>query len=318
MLGIYSEGYYDPVLSMRIIQELNKLKGFMEYFQSNNHPSIPKLLCDIGSLLAETPLSQMALPFFTEQLRIEKYYLGYHHPDLASVLFTIGKIYEKNDQLVEGKKYFMEAFSLLINHKRKGKLYASVIYNIGLVNFRQTLYKDALESFDCAITEYYAAYGDFHPAVADVRMKVGTFQLEIGKLQDAMNNFLEALVILRMVFGNNHYKVAQCLYGIGLIHEAKAEFSEALGVFSQSLSINENAEDDCDGNDDDDTFSLVILHRIGLMYQSIEDIDRAFKVFDNLRNLIKLRCCDVDAENKLLNTFGLNMNDKCVQAAAAA
>ena len=317
-LDLCFEGYFDPAQSMKIIQELNKLKDSMEYFQFNNHPSIPKMLCDIGNLLAETSLSHKALPFFKEQLRIEKYYLGCQHPDLADVLFSIGKIYEKNDQLIEGKKYFMEAFSLLNNHKRKGQLYASLIYNIGLVNFRQTLYRDAFESFDLAITEHCVLYGDFHPAVAEVRMKVGTFQLDIGKLQDAMKNFLEALVIIRMAFGNDHFKVAQCLYGIGLIHEAKAEFSEALDVFSQSLSINENTEDDCEQDDDDDTFSLVILHRIGLIYQSIEDMDRAFKVFDNLRNLIKLRCCDVDAENKLLNTFGLNMNNECVQAAAAA
>ena len=315
IVHVCSVDYFDATQSIIILQKLNKLKNFREYFQYKDHPSLPKILCEIGSLIAETSQSQLALPFFVEQLRIEKYYLGSTHPDLASVLFSIGQVYEKNDQLVEGKKCFMEAFALLNNHGTKGQLYASLAYNIGLINFRQTSYKDAMEQFDLAITEYYAAYGDFHPAVAEVRMKIGYLQLEIGKLQDAMNNFLEALVILRIVLGNENCKVAQCLYGIGLIHEAKAEFIESLNVLSQALSINENAEDD---DDEDDTFSLVLLHRIGLIYQSIEDIDKAIKVFENLKNIIKLKFGDEKAEEKLLSTFGLSIINGSPQAAAAA
>jgi len=315
-LELCTEHHFEGTQTIHMIQLLNKLKDFREYFQPNDHPSLPKMLCEVGNLIADTSMSQLALPFFIEQLRIERYYLGRHHPDLASVYFSIGQVYEKNNQSEEAKKCFMEALALLNNHNRKGQLYASVIYNIGLIHFRQTSYKYAMENFDLAILEHYAAYGNYNPVVAEVRMKIGTLQLEIGKLQDAMNNFLEALVILRMVFGNDHCKVAQCLYGIGLVHEANAEFSESLHVLSQALGINENADDDDD--DDDDTFSLVILHRIGLIYQSIEDVDKAIKVFENLKNIIKLKASDDEAEEKLLNTFGLNINIDSPQAAAAA
>lgn len=314
-LELCLEQHFDGAQTIHIMQQLNKLKDFREYFQPNDHPSLPKMFNEIGDLIVATPMSQLALPFYIEQLRIERYYLGRHHPDLASVYFSIGKIYEKNEHLEEAKKYFVEAITLLNNHKRKGQLYASVIYNIGLINFHQTSYKDALNNFDLAIREHHAAYGNFHPEVAEVHMKIGTLQLEIGKLQDAMNNFLQALVILRMVFGNDHCKVAHCLHGIGLVHEAKAEFSESLNVLSQALNINENAEDD---DDEDDTFSLVILHRIGLIYQAIEDVDKAIKVFNNLKNIIKLKACDDETEEKLLSSFGLHIDNVSVQAAAAA
>ena len=56
-----------------------------------------------------------------------------------------------------------------------------------------------------------------------------------------MENFLGALLIIRMVLRNDHMKVAECLYGIGLVHEARAEFNELINVLSQALSLTENA-----------------------------------------------------------------------------
>ena len=50
-------------------------------------------------MIQETSLSCLALPFLLEQLRIEKLYLGHHHPDLAFILFSIGQIYEAYDKL---------------------------------------------------------------------------------------------------------------------------------------------------------------------------------------------------------------------------
>ena len=295
---------------------MNKLKDFREYFQHKHHPSIAHILCQVGNIIADTSLSQLALPFFMEKLRIEKYYLGCDHPDLASVLFSIGQIYERYDDLVHAKNHFMEALSLLKKHERKGQLYASVIYNLGLINYRQSLYKDAIEYFDLTIIEHQAVYRNLHLSVAEIRMKVGEFQLDIGKLQDAMNNFSTALLIRRMAYGNNHTKVAECLYGIGLVYEALSEFQESLNVLQQAFTSNDNSEDD--GDDEDDTFTLVISHRIGLVYQSMEDADKAVRILDNLKNIIQLKTSDHGTRNTLFNMFGLNTNEGPNQAAAAA
>ena len=61
-------------------------------------------------------------------------------------------------------------------------------------------------------------------------MKVGKFQLEIGKLQEVMSNFLEVLAILQLVFGNDNTKVAECLYSIDLVYEARSEIEESLNI----------------------------------------------------------------------------------------
>ena len=284
------EDYFDNVLSLEILNNLKKLKDYREYFKNRDHPSIAQILCDIGVIVMKTSLPQLALPFLMEQLRIEKSFLGSAHPDLASVLHNIGQIYQRHNKLEDAKNYFTEALSLLNNNGRKGRVYASIIFHLGLVNYRQSFYREAMEYFDLAIVEHRAAYGDSHLCVGEIRMKVAKSQLEIGKLQEAMDNFLEAVSILRIVFGNDHTKVAECLYGIALVYEARSEFEEALDVLRQAFSSNENSDDD-DDEDDDDTFSLIILHRIGLIYQSIEDTEKAKKVFQNLKTIIQSKNC---------------------------
>ena len=71
------------------------------------------------------------------------------------MLYSISQIYETNDQLAESRKYFIEAVSLLENGKRKGRLHVSLMYQIRLVNFHLSLYKDTLENFDFAIIEHH-------------------------------------------------------------------------------------------------------------------------------------------------------------------
>jgi len=224
VLDLCHQDYFDYELSIQILHNLRKLKDFREYFNYIDHPSIAQILGDVGNIMGKSSLSHLALPFLMEQLRMEKSFLGCVHPDLSSVLFSIGQIYQRHDKLVEAKKYLMEALSLLNNHGRKGRLYASIIYHLGLVNYRQSFYREAMEYFDLAIAEHRVAYGDSHLCVGEVRMKVGKLQLEIGKLQEAMNNFLEALSILRLEFGNDHTKVAECLYGIALVYEARSDY----------------------------------------------------------------------------------------------
>jgi len=267
-------------------------------------------------MIAGTTSSQLALPFFMEQMRIEKYYFYYIYSDLAPVFFSIGQIYKKHDMLVEAKQYFTDALSLLTKHNRKGRLYASLIYNTVLIEYRWHFYKDTLKNFDITIAEYHAAYGDFHPFVVETYIQVGNFQLEIGKLQHAMNNFLKAMMIIRMNFGNDHIKIAECLFGIGLIYEARSEHKKSLKVLQRAFIIIQGAEDDDD--DDNATFLLVILHRIGLIYQSAGDIDRANALFEDLKNIIKSKSRNHDAKAKLFKKFGLDVNENNAQTAAAA
>merc|ERR1712232_867384 len=226
----------------------------------------------LGNMLVETSSSYLALPLFTEQLRIAKFCLGQHHPDLASILYRIAQIYETCDKLKEAKNYLMDALSLLNKNQRRGKIYALVTYRIGIVNYRQSLYKDA------------------------------------------MKHFLEALKIIRMTFGNNHSKVAECLYQVGLIHEARAEDQAALNVFFQALVIMKKIQD---GDDDGKELALLLLHRIALVHSSMDDAEKSNDALQSINNIVSNSFGD-DAKEIAFRILGYNVNDNFSQIAAAA
>ena len=312
-IDLCHQNYFDDVKNIVLLQNLNKFKDLNEYFGHENHPSLPKILSDIGNKIADTSLSQLALPFYIEQLRIEKYYLGCSHPDLASVLFSIGQIYERHNHFTNARNYLEEALSLLNSNRRKGRLYMLVTYNLGLVDYRQSLFNDAMKQFNLALLEVQNETNKFDPDIAEFHLKVGKLQLEIGKLQDAMDNFLKALMIMRMVFGNNHFKVAECLYGIAMIHEARAEIKQSLNVLCQAVVVYDSAE-----NDEDDNFMLVMLHRIALICAEIEEPDEALKVLQNFKDVMQLNAFnDIDVQN-VFAMLGSNAKNIVVHAAAAA
>ena len=164
---------------------LNKLKNLKTWY-GPNHPSMPQLLLLIGDILGESNGPEISILFFLEQLRIEKYYLGFQHHDLAVTLNRIGEMHLKMNMLLEADRYFSESLSILNANNTKGRMYALTLYNKGLVRYHNNSFVDAFDTFKVALKEQRNVLGEFHLDVADMCIKVGDFQLELGKLDEAM------------------------------------------------------------------------------------------------------------------------------------
>jgi len=231
---------------------------------------------DIGNILKD---SQVSILFYKEQLRIEAYYLGVQHPDLASTLNSIGEVYATNDRLLDAEKYFVEALNLLINKRiQKGRLYALVNYNLGKNYFHQSKYDDAIQLFNLAVKEQEDTVGAFSIDLAQMHLNIGKFMLETGKIQDSMRNLQRALMILSMLDGTD-FKLAEVLHCIGLIHEASAEYAEALNCFHRSLIIARNANNNVG--------IILNLYKICIIYRSIGDVNNATKTLEVIINILK-------------------------------
>ena len=126
--------YFAGFEGVKLLSLLNKMKNFKES-HGQNHPSMPNLLNNIGDILEECDLLQYSIIFFIEQLRIEKYYLGFQNPDLASTLHRIGQAHLRNNQIPEAAKYLFEAIRILNNSKQKGHIHGFIIFNLGLVAY---------------------------------------------------------------------------------------------------------------------------------------------------------------------------------------
>lgn len=154
-----------------------------------------------------------------------------------------------------------------------------MLYNIGLIQYDQSLYDDAEETFDLAVEEQRNALGGFHPDVAEMYLSVGKLKLDAGKIESAMDDFLNALMIMRVIEGNNALEILDILYHIGMIHEINGEYIEALNSFHQSLGITRSIQDE--------KCNIIILHKIFLIHHQMGDIDNAIKSLQDIVTIIK-------------------------------
>merc|ERR1712157_208801 len=252
---------------------LNQLKSLREYY-GHTHPHMPSVLHRISIILDDSPLAKLSIHFLLEEYRVEAYYLGSQHPDLAETLYNIGQAYAKNNQLSEAADYFIETSLLLSKTEKRRPLYALSVYNLGLVKYLQTHYDDAMKIFNLAIEEQKNILGEFHLDVAEMQLSVGKFQRELGMLTESMENLLQSLLIVRMKENSKGSKMSDILYNIGLIYEVRSEHSEALNAFHQACAITKDIQEY--------KFNIELSYRIGLTYQSMGDSDNAIKVFERI------------------------------------
>ena len=75
--------------------------------------------------------------------------------------------------------------------------------------------------------------GPYHPEIASMLWNVGISQLKIGCIDEAMDSFMETLLIRRLILGNDHSDIAEILHKIGEIFELKGENHKALNFFTK-------------------------------------------------------------------------------------
>ena len=175
----------------------------------------------------------------------------------------------------------MEAFCILQDNNTKGRIYALIVYNLGLVTYHQHSYTRAFKNFSIALKELGTTIGKFHPDVSEMHVKIADLQADIGKLKDAMDNYLEALMISRLVHGNISLEVFEILCKIGFLHKAQGEYDASLNSFYQALDILREIQDE-------DICMIVILHEIGLIHQVKGDVRNTIKRFEEIIQVLRL------------------------------
>ena len=254
-----------------LIELLTQLQDFRKYYGCNDI-SVTSMLDQLGSNLQESHLSRFSLYFYQEIIRIEKLYLGPRHPDLAPTLYNIGQVYAENEQFFEATEYFSEAFFLLKNSNKNGKLLALTLFKIGLIKYESSPV-DAMKIFHCSIKAQKDVVGEFHPDIAQMHLQIGKLLLQSDMKDNAIDSFLQALMVLRISKGNNDVKIGEILYHIGLCHKDKGEYVQALNSFYQSMEITKRSQD---------KEMIMILHEIFLIHQSIGDIHNAINVLHEI------------------------------------
>jgi len=264
-----------------VLKRLRSLRSSL----GTDHPSIPRILNNIGLFLIEFSLNQFAIPFFIEQLRIEKRILGQKNQILTTTLNVIGQAYQQQQNYHDALAYFEQALSLLQEHRNNDdidhSIYALTLYNIGINQYQTGYYHESLTNLQRAIQHQKLALGEYHPEVANMLSITASIQLELGRVDHAMNSMMEALLVTRRHYGNSHVLTAKLLYKIAEIHDFQGNFHQALDVYYETLSVEKLSHGEY-------TLDVAMtLKAIAQLQHTIGYLDQAIDTFKQLLSVLQ-------------------------------
>jgi len=263
----------------KVLKETQKIRN--ELGQEN--PLVPRLLRNIGKLLLINFLFELALPFFFEELRVEQNCYGFHYHNLASTMYFIGKSYQGQHNSLEAKRYFKKALTFMKERNMKGLTYGLSLYEIGLINFGNSVYSTAMNQFKEAFDELKVVFGEYHSLIAEMKQAIARMMLDHGKVYESFNMLLEALMIIRMAHGNNHHKVAELLYLIGNLHQLKGEDNDALNSYDQSFQVQIKI------NQAREILAVKTQNKIAVLHRKRGEIDNAIIALEIILDILYAR-----------------------------
>lgn len=261
-----------------INQSLKKLNT-LRFQYGFDHPDLPTYLNRIGDALTEAGEPELALPFFLEQLRVEKVFLMHNNLEFAITLNHIGQAYLQCGNHDLAMANFGKALTLVndqmqnIHRLSEPSVVAIILYNIATVHFSLGHFNKSMDVFEQATTMLREIVGDIHPEIVDMRYKIGTIQIGIGRVGPAIKNFEEAYRVSQRVYGRDDLRVAKIIFNLAKINELKGEYDMALRNFQETLRI--------------ETFNLtrnhidvaVTLFSIGQLHHARGDLQEAMDVY---------------------------------------
>ena len=106
---------------------------------------------------------------------------------------------------------------------------ANAAYYLGNINFARLKFEDALK--------YYQRAAELDPKNPLYLNEIGIAYYTLGKYQEAINHYEQALSIDREVYGERHPNVATSLNNLGEAWGALGKYEKAIEYYEQALSI---------------------------------------------------------------------------------
>lgn len=225
-------------------------------------------LFDQGLTFVRAQLHHMAVPLFQSVYERAEDALDYR--SMGQSAFELGKIFSEENKSTESEHWLnraIEAYSILAD----SNALAEAHMKLGVVNFRKEQYKQAIETFNYALTlldgsassvkgylyynlasVYYKLHNIDHAASycekalvvltsEDTRYLIGVYNLQailyaqMNMLLTAKEKCLQAKQLAESI--QDAGLMAKCLHNLGFIACQLNEFQEALGDLNLSLDI---------------------------------------------------------------------------------
>lgn len=114
---------------------------------------------------------------------------------------------------------------------------ATILNNIGRVEFMKLNYKEALEYYQLALQIRRSMLGELHLDVAATVYNAGQSYHQLGQLETAMSHYNKFLTIAKHHFGDQHRDIAVMIKCIAQIYHEKKEFETAKNMYMEALEM---------------------------------------------------------------------------------
>ncbi|MDC0712639.1 CHAT domain-containing protein [Stigmatella sp. ncwal1] len=173
-------------------------------------------------------------------LSIRETVLGGIHPDVASCLNLVGKLYRLKGELAHAEAFFQRA--LAISEASLGKshpLVANSLNNLALLYSDQGLYGRAEPLYHQALAIRESSLGKSHPLVANSLNNLALLYSDQGLYDRAEPLHQRALVIRESSLGKSHPDVANSLNNLAGLYLEQGLYGRAEPLYHQALAIKE-------------------------------------------------------------------------------
>lgn len=230
----YFQANYDGVEPL-----LNKAGS---WFEANNHL---QSLADVWLLRGKNARAQgkrkASIPMFEKALDLRGRDLPNHSRKIASVHFELGYTHNLLGEFSDASNHLSKALSI---HEAGQPAITPLAIRIHQQLFtslnRQSHIEASKPHLEQAIVMTKRLFGYRHKDVAINLKKLGTLQLKMGEVDNALSSYLESAELHRNMLGNHHPSLAGIHHNIGEALRYARRWEKAAEHYQYAISINQS------------------------------------------------------------------------------
>ena len=183
-----------------------------------------------------------AIPLAERELAIREKILGKEHPDVATSLNDLARLYQEQGSYEKAEPLFVR--SLAIREKVLGKEHPDVatsLINLAALYQQEGSYQKAEPLFVRSLAINEKVFGKEHPNVALSLNNLAALYQDQGSYEKAEPLLVRSLAIREKVLGKEDPSVANSLNNLAGLYKDQGSYQKAEPLFVRSLAIREKA-----------------------------------------------------------------------------
>eukprot|EP00056_Hartaetosiga_gracilis_P019064 m.12855 g.12855 ORF g.12855 m.12855 type:complete len:307 (+) comp7350_c0_seq1:76-996(+) len=166
---------------------------------------------------------------------------GEEHPDVATVMVSLGDLFEAKGDFSRAVSYFGKAFpiqveKLGIDHSDTTKTSLKLA---AIEMHQQEYFEKALIAFKRAYELKLQNVGKEHPATASALINIGLVHKQCEDFSRAVEALAQALAIRIKVLGEDHQETADIITHLADVYRLEGDYVKALEYYEWAVSIRE-------------------------------------------------------------------------------